>query len=631
MKKVLLLSTAVIAQTLSHDWVYTVDSTGQKFIVPKELTPQVPYLSELMQIYSPMNKTSHQTKPLDFPIFFIHDSPNGNGFVHPIEKRSGFFGAPINLGNNTEWLQMLAVHEGNHMAQYTHLYNKGFLYNLFGPKGGAILGFFIPNWYFEGDAVWHETAFTKGGRGRSAYFMLPWRVYAFADSTPSYYRALFNSSHLPMLSSNSYSMGYLINTDIRERFGNDAPNQIINNLFTFTFDPFYSGATRSITKKSVNDNFNIAVRNWKKRWSDQYESNPKIPTETIEICKNLSSPTRWTSQIPLGFSQNLNWIYRSEEDEPMIYGCDSTGKIQQQFNIPQSSLLSLAYGVSKPALITKNHLFYLAKLTNPLHPDAGYSKLIQLDLLTKNKSKINIPELTEEFALDYDEQNLATVEWSSSHQQKIKIYSFPQMNVIDSLFINSKRSVGEIQLSGQRLIYVTTGTAGNSIHTYQIKSKEHQTIIEPTLEEAFMQVNVRGDSVIFQSDYSGINAIHYINLSNHERKILGHEKIGLTHPVFGFNQQILASQWGNRDGNRIVKMNLDKSQPLLNYRSQKIDPWFGKIDSQITLHVDQNQKRLLAQIDSPGDTNQLKFYNYNPILALRPNSWLVYPKINEKN
>jgi hypothetical protein len=82
------------------------------------------------------------------------------------------------LGTN-DWLNLLASHEYRHVVQYQHA-NRGFsraLYYLFGSNTLAAMAHIgAPQWFWEGDAVATETAFTHSGRGRIPNFNLVFKT-----------------------------------------------------------------------------------------------------------------------------------------------------------------------------------------------------------------------------------------------------------------------------------------------------------------------------------------------------------------------------------------------------------------------------------------------------------------------
>src|SRR5580704_11950621 len=100
-----------------------------------------------------------------------------NGYVSLAPFRSEFLLTPeqnsFDLGS-LPWNQMLAIHEYRHVQQYNNFcvgLSKVF-YILFGQEGLAFANSLsVPNWFFEGDAVYQETLVSQQGRGRLPLFL----------------------------------------------------------------------------------------------------------------------------------------------------------------------------------------------------------------------------------------------------------------------------------------------------------------------------------------------------------------------------------------------------------------------------------------------------------------------------
>jgi hypothetical protein len=104
-----------------------------------------------------------------------------NGYVSLGPFRSEFFLTPrqnsFELGS-LPWHKTLALHEYRHVQQYSNFrtgLSKAF-YILFGEEGQALANSLsIPDWFYEGDAVYQETLLSDQGRGRLPYFFNDYR------------------------------------------------------------------------------------------------------------------------------------------------------------------------------------------------------------------------------------------------------------------------------------------------------------------------------------------------------------------------------------------------------------------------------------------------------------------------
>src|SRR6201994_3940193 len=115
-------------------------------------------------------------------IVLQNQTPIPNGYVSLAPFRSEFQLTPeqnsFDLGS-LPWQKMLAIHEYRHVQQYNNFRVglSGFFYYLFGEGGQAFANSLaVPNWFWEGDAVFQETLVSDQGRGRLPWFFNGYRA-----------------------------------------------------------------------------------------------------------------------------------------------------------------------------------------------------------------------------------------------------------------------------------------------------------------------------------------------------------------------------------------------------------------------------------------------------------------------
>ncbi len=209
-----------------------------------------------------------------------------NGYFGLAPRKSEWYSYPsqTQFGGPADWYTLLALHEGRHAAQFSAL-DRGFIRwgrVLAGEYGWAGLSFYsIPLWYFEGDAILSETAFSGAGRGSTASFHREIRAIAAEDAAtsgdavdgrdaalPSYRQAYLGSyrSHFPSY----YHLGYPLVTYIRMMYGGDAWNEILKETARFAFWPLrFHGAVKKITGRTVDQLYEDAMSFLAAYWSMQ--------------------------------------------------------------------------------------------------------------------------------------------------------------------------------------------------------------------------------------------------------------------------------------------------------------------------------------------------------------------------
>jgi hypothetical protein len=179
-------------------------------------------------LISSLSKTTLSTigtrqKPID--IVFHNLTTISNGYVQLAPFRSEFeLTAPQNsfdLGS-LPWNQTLAIHEYRHVQQYNN-FNVGIsklFYILAGQDGLAFANnLSVPNWFWEGDAVYQETLVSQQGRGRLPLFLSGFEALWLSGKKYSWMK-IRNGSYRDY-TPNHYPLGYMMVAYGREKYGDD--------------------------------------------------------------------------------------------------------------------------------------------------------------------------------------------------------------------------------------------------------------------------------------------------------------------------------------------------------------------------------------------------------------------------
>ncbi len=168
----------------------------------------------------------------------IHPYSNvSNAFVQLAPFESEFYlHQPFDALSNgaLSWEDQLSVHEYRHVQQYnnfnTSLSKVAGIF--FGENARALANAAaIPDWFFEGDAVYNETFMSEEGRGRLPDFLDGYRQ-IFADSLQYNYELLRNGSYQKLIP-NHYPLGYMLTAYGYEKYGNDFWRNVTQDAAAF--------------------------------------------------------------------------------------------------------------------------------------------------------------------------------------------------------------------------------------------------------------------------------------------------------------------------------------------------------------------------------------------------------------
>ncbi len=167
-----------------------------------------------------------------------------NAYVGLGPFRSEFLLTPLQnsfeLGS-LPWSDQLTIHEYRHVQQYNN-FNVGFsklMHDIFGEEGQALANnATIPNWFYEGDAVYNETNVSRQGRGSLPYFYNGYRSLWKGGKNYSWMK-LRNGSFKDFVP-NHYPLGFLLVAYGREKYGDKFWENVTQDAASFKgiFYPF---------------------------------------------------------------------------------------------------------------------------------------------------------------------------------------------------------------------------------------------------------------------------------------------------------------------------------------------------------------------------------------------------------
>jgi hypothetical protein len=183
---------------------------------------QVAYLVSALS-HTTVATIGSRQKPVEIVFHNLTTIPNG--YVQLAPFRSEFQLTPsqnsFDLGS-LPWNQMLAIHEYRHVQQYNNFcvgLSKA-LYFLFGQDGLAFANnVSVPDWFFEGDAVFQETLVSQQGRGRLPLFLTGFEALWVSRKNYSYMK-IRNGSYRDF-TPDHYPLGYMLVAYGRNQYGDD--------------------------------------------------------------------------------------------------------------------------------------------------------------------------------------------------------------------------------------------------------------------------------------------------------------------------------------------------------------------------------------------------------------------------
>lgn len=265
------------------------------------------------------------THPRNFNVVLRADQMQSNGYVQLGPFRSEFFLSPpqnvFQLGSQ-EWAATLSLHEFRHVEQY-NAFNTGLsnlMATLFGQDGQALANAAaVPDWFFEGDAVYNESLLSPQGRGKLPAFFNGYRS-LFFDGKNYSYQQLRNGS-FRHFTPDYYELGYLLTTFGREKFGPDFWEKVTKDAAAFKplIYPL-QGAIKRYSGLRFSEFVNEAFAYYHNQWKS--EDDPQKITWLTKVKKNDVVNYRYPYAAESG---DLIVLKSSKRQIPAFYKIRSDG------------------------------------------------------------------------------------------------------------------------------------------------------------------------------------------------------------------------------------------------------------------------------------------------------------------
>jgi hypothetical protein len=304
-----------------------------------------------------------------------------NGYVSLAPFRSEFQLTPeqnsFDLGS-LPWQKTLAIHEYRHVQQYNNFRVglSGALYYLFGEGGQALANSLaVPNWFWEGDAVYQETLVSDQGRGRLPFFFNSYRS-LWAGGRRYSWMKLRNGSFRDYVPDH-YPLGYMLVSYGRERYGDDFWRKAGHDAAAFRplFYPL-QGAIRKYT--------GLSFARFRQDALDHFRL--PLPVDSTAAADEFARAHRH---------------FAADEEFPQFTGPDSLIYMRSTYKqIPAFTLLDLhsekEYKLRSRAISIDNYfsynagrIVYAAYETDPRWSWRDYSVIRVLDVATGEDSRLS--------------------------------------------------------------------------------------------------------------------------------------------------------------------------------------------------------------------------------------------------
>lgn len=418
-----------------------------RVIFPKGLETQAREVVNTVHYLSSHNRTSIGDKMLKIDIVLQNQSVESNGFVALSPLRSVFQLTPpadnFSLGS-VDWVHTLSIHEYRHALQHMN-FRSGIgktFYRLFGENGQALVtSLLIPDWFWEGDAVFMETALTPQGRGRLPSFLEPFKGLDYAGRHYRYAK-IRNGSYRDMVPG-YYPLGYMMAAYGRDTLGvhfwenvtqqallNDQQIDSVNeknsqrpyHLFRYGFYPM-SATLNYLTGTKIKGFYARALADFSNHWEKELADRVYTPV-TIVKANTMRTVLHYRYPKPMDDGSVLAMKYGYAQN-PEIVRISPSGQEHRVVSIGPDPEHYFSYGGGRLVWAEQR-------------PDArwgwrGYSVIRSYDLQRRHTTTLSHKSRYFSPSLSADGKQVVVVDVSDQARYHLVILDAQSGHVLDSL------------------------------------------------------------------------------------------------------------------------------------------------------------------------------------------------------
>ncbi len=544
-KGILLLCCAAIStKTYTRPIWQHIATPHYDILFPDNITREAQRLANTLEtVYLPIANTLH-VNPARIPIILQNNPCIANGYITLGPPRKGvFYTLPITdpafLMNN-DWLNLLAVHELRHVAQFEYL------------SGLNMSSFTTPEyaWIMEGDAIALETALSPGGRGRSPGFSLLYKVNLLERGGFSYYKQMYGSlkHNIP----DHYRLGYFMTTYLRRHYGLEAIRQLmLRDGFWQSLNPYaFHTRIQKLTGMSVTEVYKAMQLELKALWDQQLEGLQITPTTPISKRVN---ETYTDYSYPQATKDGVIVLKSGLGTPPQFVKIDAAGK-EHIICTPIGLNPSIPFSVADDTIIWLRN--ETGRASNDNQPT--FNTIQSYNIHTKRFKAIGTPDRYYAISLSPDGKKIAACLSTPSYNHGLRVLDADTGDILQQCLNpeNHFYLTPSWSSDSQQVLVVTLSNNKATITRLTMHPHAIETLL-PATSEVISNPVLHNGYLYYSSPYSGIDNIYVLHLKTQKRYQVTSSKYGAYHPAISVDGQSMLYNDFGKDGMDAVQIQLD--------------------------------------------------------------------------
>ncbi|HMJ67841.1 MAG TPA: hypothetical protein VK508_03045 [Cyclobacteriaceae bacterium] len=520
-------------------------------LFPKGFDAQAQRVANTLEFIREPEASSMGVKPKRIAILLQNQTSISNGFVTLAPRRSEFFTMPpqnYNFAGTNDWLSLLASHEYRHIVQYQRSivgFNK-FVYYVFGQQALSLVAFTAaPQWFWEGDAVATETAFTRSGRGRIPNFNILFRTNLLEGRTFNYHKQYLRSykHNIP----DHYVLGYHMITYLRNRTGDAGIwDKVVTRSWSLPFIPF--AFSRAIKKEA-----GVNVTTLYKEMADSLRTGWQNEIDALQLTK-FKTLNKRTSKSYIDY-----WYPQPQEDGSIIALKTGIGEI--------ATIVRLKNGVTDRKFVVGpfNETGMLSAVDgkavwNEFRYDARwrmktYSIVKGYDFDIRKRKTLSKKTRYASAAISPDGTKVATIDSDTEYKSRLVVLDYASNKVLKTFDNPGDRMISMPRWNGDgsAIFVIRLSKEGKTMSKYDYVTGAVTDVFDAGNENIGHPVpSADGKYIFYNSPYSGIDNIYAFETSTGKRYQVTSSRYGAYNPAITPDGDWIVYNDQTRDGMDIV-------------------------------------------------------------------------------
>jgi len=531
-----------------------IETDKVNLIFPKGMNTQANRIVNLVHSLWENDSPSIGNNHVKAPIILQPQTVLSNGFVTVAPFRSEFFARAPQFDGTTDWLDHLTIHEYQHIKQFNQSRQgiTGLVRKILGDWAwGGMLGLAIPRWYFEGDAVIAETAFTNSGRGRFPDFTMEYKSLLDIGIKYEYEKAAAGSfkDYVP----NWYNLGYHLLSYGRQEYGAELWKNATADAVRYKglFYPFNKSIQKQ-TGRGIKQLYSEMMDDFERSYNQQKES---MLTDESSLLIQKTKPTVISYSNPQ-FSEDGNlWIQEAGYDRIRSFRqIDLKGNFQEK---KRSGFL--LDGAMSQNSVSAGKMCWAELAWDIRRRYRRFSEIVVIDLKTNQRKRLTKNQFDYSPSLNEEGDKIVAIRVDENLVPRIIILDAVTGQINKEILNPEAYQLTYCQwLNSENILIVTKANQENRIQKININSGDFEPLSESTADP-ISHLAVSGSKVYFSKPINDINQIFQLHLKSREILQLTHDKVGAYQPAISPDENKLAYSSFSHKGYDIRLIDIDES------------------------------------------------------------------------